>query len=44
VAAAVWLGIVADLEGLAISVVLNRWKNDVPSLVHALRLREAQDG
>jgi len=43
VAAAVWLGIVADLEGLAISVVLNRWKNDVPSLVHALRLREAQD-
>ena len=44
VAAAVWLGIVADIEGLAISVVLKRWKNDVPSLVHALRLRQSQDG
>lgn len=44
VAAAVWLGVVADLEGLAISVVLKRWKNDVPTLMHALRLRESQDG
>jgi len=39
VTAAIWLGIVADLEGLAISVVLTRWMNDVPSIVHAWRLR-----
>jgi len=44
VAAAVWLGIVADLEGLAISAVLKRCKNDVPSIVHAFRLRESEDG
>lgn len=41
VSAAVWLGIVADLEGLAISVLLTRWVNDVPSIVHAYRLRQA---
>jgi CDP-diacylglycerol--glycerol-3-phosphate 3-phosphatidyltransferase len=40
--AAIALGILADLEGLAISAVLPRWRNDVPSLVHALRLRAAQ--
>ncbi len=39
VSAAVWLGIVADLEGLAISAVLPRWQTDVPSVVHAVRLR-----
>lgn len=39
VTAAIWLGIVADLEGLAISLVLTRWTNDVPTLVHAWRLR-----
>lgn len=39
VAAAVWMGVVADVEGLLISFVLPRWKNDVPSVVHALRLR-----
>jgi CDP-diacylglycerol--glycerol-3-phosphate 3-phosphatidyltransferase len=44
VAAAVWLGIVADLEGLAISAVLKRWKKDVPSIMHAFRLRESEDG
>ena len=37
--AAVALGIVADVEGLAISVVLPRWTRDVPSLAHAWRLR-----
>jgi len=41
VAAAIWLGIVADIEGLAISAVLTRWTNDVPSIVHAVRRREA---
>jgi phosphatidylglycerophosphate synthase len=39
VVAAIYLGIIADIEGLAISIVLAEWKNDVPSLVHALRLR-----
>jgi CDP-diacylglycerol--glycerol-3-phosphate 3-phosphatidyltransferase len=37
--AAVGLGIVADLEGLAISAALREWRSDVPSVVHALRLR-----
>ena len=36
---AIGLGIVADLEGLAISWVLPAWRADVPSIVHALRLR-----
>jgi len=42
VSAAVWLGIVADVEGLAISALLTRWVNDVPSIVHAYRLRKAE--
>lgn len=42
VTAAIWLGIVADLEGLAISIVLKRWTHDVPSVVHAWRLRAAE--
>jgi len=37
--AAVYLGIAADLEGLAISLALRSWRSDVPTLVHALRLR-----
>jgi phosphatidylglycerophosphate synthase len=36
---AVYVGIIADLEGLAISIVLPRWKPDVPSIVHAWRER-----
>lgn len=32
-----YVGIFADLEGLAISVVLSDWRSDVPSLVHALK-------
>jgi CDP-diacylglycerol--glycerol-3-phosphate 3-phosphatidyltransferase len=36
---AIWIGILADLEGLAISFVLREWRTDVPTLVHALRLR-----
>lgn len=39
VAAPIYVGIVADLEGLAISFVLPTWTSDVPSIVHALRLR-----
>ena len=36
---AVLVGIVADLEGLAISAVMPRWQSDVPTIVHAWRLR-----
>jgi phosphatidylglycerophosphate synthase len=36
--AAIYTGIVADLEGLAISFVLARWQNDIPSIYHALKL------
>jgi hypothetical protein len=39
VAIAIYIGIVADIEGLAISVILPEWKTDVPSFVHALRSR-----
>jgi len=37
IALAIYMGIVADLEGLAISLVLREWRTDVPSVVHALR-------
>ncbi len=37
---AIYLGIAADIEGLAISIVLRRWRTDVPSLVHAWRERQ----
>ncbi len=36
---AIYLGIAADLEGIAISVILPRWRSDVPSFVHAVRIR-----
>jgi phosphatidylglycerophosphate synthase len=39
---AIYLGIVADVEGLLISLVLPRWQADVPTLVHALRMRRAE--
>jgi phosphatidylglycerophosphate synthase len=39
VSCAIYVGIVADLEGLVISIVLARWKADVPSFIHALRER-----
>jgi CDP-diacylglycerol--glycerol-3-phosphate 3-phosphatidyltransferase len=39
VATPIYVGIVADCEGLAISVVLAEWQSDVPSLFHALRFR-----
>lgn len=35
------LGIVADAEGLAMSLVLPVWTHDVKSIVHALRIRSA---
>jgi phosphatidylglycerophosphate synthase len=39
VTAAIYLGILADMEGLAISIVLPEWKTDVPTIIHAFRLR-----
>ena len=39
VSAAIYIGIIADIEGLAISVILTEWKTDVPSFIHAIRLR-----
>ena len=42
VALATYLGIAADLEGLAISVTLRKWKTDVPSVYHAIQLRRAE--
>lgn len=39
VEAAILLGIASDLEGIAISLLLPAWRHDVPSLVHAWRIR-----
>lgn len=39
---AIYVGILADLEGLAISIILVEWKSDVPTVWHALRLRQAR--
>lgn len=39
VAMPIYVGIVADVEGLAISFVLVEWKSDVPSIAHAVRSR-----
>jgi phosphatidylglycerophosphate synthase len=41
VSCAIYLGLLADAEGLMISLVLPCWKNDVPTLFHALRWRRA---
>jgi len=39
VQAAIYIGIIADAEGLAISIVLKDLKSDVPTLMHALKGR-----
>jgi phosphatidylglycerophosphate synthase len=39
VAVPIYVGILVDLEGLVVSFVLKEWKSDVPSIVHAWRLR-----
>lgn len=41
-AMAIYAGIVADVEGLLISVVLKTWQTDVPTVFHALKLRNRQ--
>ncbi|MBO0611424.1 CDP-alcohol phosphatidyltransferase family protein [Thiothrix fructosivorans] len=43
VSAAIYAGILADIEGLAISLVLREWKYDVPTLLHAIRLQALHD-
>jgi len=35
----IYLGVIADAEGLLISWVLPEWQSDVPSIVHAMRMR-----
>lgn len=35
----VYVGILADVEGIAISLILPRWQADVPTIFHAYRLR-----
>ena len=42
VSAAIYLGIVADIEGLTISVIINEWESDIPTFVHAYRRRSAK--
>jgi phosphatidylglycerophosphate synthase len=37
---AVTLGLIAQVEGLLISVVLPAWTHDVSTVIHALRIRE----
>lgn len=39
VSCAIYLGIIADVEGLLISLALPRWQPDVPTLFHSVRLR-----
>jgi phosphatidylserine synthase len=36
---ALLLGVLCDIEGLAMSVVLPRWTHDVPTIAHAWKLR-----
>ncbi|WP_460035004.1 CDP-alcohol phosphatidyltransferase family protein [Methylothermus subterraneus] len=40
VAAPIYVGIISDLEGLAVSLVLPEWRADVPSIFHAVKLRK----
>ena len=39
IALAIYLGIVADVEGLAISAILKSWRTDIPSVFHAIEIR-----
>ena len=44
VAITVILGLIAQIEGLLISVALPVWTHDVPTLIHALRIRNTPTG
>lgn len=39
---AIYIGLLADIEGLAISIVLPVWKSDVPTIFHAIRFRKEE--
>ena len=39
--AAIWLGVLTDLEGLVASLLLPKWTYDVPTVWHAYRIRKA---
>jgi phosphatidylglycerophosphate synthase len=41
---AIVVGIIADIEGLAASILLSQWHRDVPTLVHAARIEKAARG
>jgi hypothetical protein len=41
IALPLYVGILADVEGLAISLMLAEWRSDVPSFVHAFKFRAA---
>jgi phosphatidylglycerophosphate synthase len=43
VSAAIVMGIVADVEGLLISMTLRSWRHDVPTIFHAMKLRAGED-
>jgi CDP-diacylglycerol--glycerol-3-phosphate 3-phosphatidyltransferase len=38
--AAIWVGIISDLEGLFATLLLPAWRHDVPTAWHAYRLRK----
>ncbi len=38
-----WLGLATRLEILAIVLTLKKWTNDVPSIYHAMRLRQGKE-
>ena len=40
---AILVGIVADIEGLLISVILTSWQHNVPTIVHALKIRTGEN-
>ena len=41
--AAIYVGVLADVEGLAISLVLRHWQSDVPTLMHAFKIRRRRE-
>jgi CDP-diacylglycerol--glycerol-3-phosphate 3-phosphatidyltransferase len=43
VATAIYTGIVADIEGLIISILLKEWRSDVPSFIHAYKVKLRQN-
>lgn len=42
VSLAIYVGILADIEGLAISIIMNKWESDIPTFVHARHRRIAK--